>query len=93
MLTFGDSGYALYTALRIPMSLNWTFLTLESRENVVEPGRRIYTVVDGKDFDTFATSALALLATAATPLLMAAADTEKLVARAIPLVFVHNRDN
>ena len=54
VLTFGDSGYALYTAMRIPVSLNWTFLILESDEDLVELGRRIDTVVDGKDFDTFA---------------------------------------
>ena len=79
VLTFGDSGYALYTALRIPVSLNWTFLILESDEDVVELGRRIDTVVDGKDFDTFATSALTLLATAATPQLTAAAAIAKFV--------------
>jgi hypothetical protein len=38
VLTFGDSGYALYTAMRIPASLNWTFLILESDEDVVELG-------------------------------------------------------
>ena len=66
VLTFGDSGYALYTAMHNPVSLNWTFLILESDEDVVELGRRIDTVVDGKDFDTFA-------ATAVTPQLTAAA--------------------
>ena len=93
VLTFGDSGYALYTAMRIPVSLNWTFLILESDEDVVELGRRIDTVVDGKDFDTFATSALALLATAVTPQLTAAAAIAKFVSRAIPQVLVRNRDD
>ena len=93
VLTFGDSGYALYTAMRIPVSLNWTFLILESDEDVVELGRRIDTVVDGKDFDTFATSALTLLATAVTPQLTAAAAIAKFVSRAIPQVLVRNRDD
>jgi hypothetical protein len=93
VLTFGDSGYALYTAMRIPVSLNWTFLILESDEDLVELGRRIDTVVDGKDFDTFATSALALLATAVTPQLTAAAAIAKFVSRAIPQVLVRNRDD
>ena len=93
ILTFGDSGYALYTAMRIPVSLNWTFLILESDEDVVELGRRIDTVVDGKDFDTFASSALTLLATAATPQLTAAAAIAKFVSRAIPQVLVRNRDD
>jgi hypothetical protein len=61
VLTLGDSGYALYTAMRIPLSLNWTFLILESDEDLVELGRRIDTVVDVKDFDTFATSAITLV--------------------------------
>ena len=93
VLTFGDSRYALYTAMRIPVSLNWTFLILESDEDVVELGRRIDTVVDGKDFDTFAASALTLLATAATPQLTAAAAIAKFVSRAIPQVLVRNRDD
>ena len=93
VLTFGDSGYALYTAMRIPVSLNWTFLILESDEDLVELGRRIDTVVDGKDFDTFATSALTLLAAAATPQLTAAAAIAKFVSRAIPQVLVRNRDD
>ncbi len=50
MFTFGDSGYALNTAMRILVSFNWTFLILESDEDVVKLGRRIDTVVDGKDF-------------------------------------------
>ena len=67
VLTFGDSGYALYTAMRIPVSLNWTFLILESDEELVELDRRIDTIIDLKDFDISATSAITLLATAATP--------------------------
>jgi len=93
VLTFGDSGYALYTALRIPVSLNWTFLILEPDEDLVELGRRIDTVVDGKDFDTFATSAITLLAAAAAPQLTAAAAIAKFVSRAIPQVLVRNRDD
>jgi hypothetical protein len=93
ILTFGDTGYALYTATRIPMSLNWTFLILESDQDVVELGRRLDDVVDGKDFDTFASSTLSLLAAAATPQLVAAAAIAKFVSRAIPQVLVRNRDD
>jgi hypothetical protein len=93
ILTFGDSGYALYTAMHIPVSLNWTVLILESDEDVAELGRRIDTVLDGKDFDTFASSVLTLLATGATPQLTAAAVIAKFVARAIRQVLVRNRDD
>ena len=79
--------------MRIPVSLNWTFLILESDEDLVELGRRIDTVVDGKDFDIFATSAITLLAAAATPQLTAAAAIAKFMSRAIPQVLVRNRDD
>jgi hypothetical protein len=50
-------------------------------------------VVDGKDFDAFASSTLSLLAAAATPQLVAAAAIAKFVSRAIPQVLVRNRDD
>ncbi len=56
-------------------------------------GHVLDTEVDGKDFDTFASSALTLLATAATPQLPAAAAIAKFVSRAIPQVLVRNRDD
>jgi hypothetical protein len=70
--------------MRIPVSLNWTFLILESDEDVVELGRRIDTVVDGNDFAPFATSALTLLATAVTSQMTAAAAIARFVSRVIP---------
>jgi hypothetical protein len=75
------------------MSLNWTFLILESDQDVVELGRRMDDVVDGKDFDAFASSTLSLLVAAATPQLVAAAAIAKFVSRAIPQVLVRNRDD
>ncbi len=75
LLTFGDSGYALYTAMRIPVSLNWTFLILESDGEVRELGCRI---------DTFASSALTLLAASAASQLPATAAIAKFVSRATP---------
>ena len=59
----------------------------------MELGRRIDTVVDGKEFDTFATSAITLLAAAATPQLTAAAAIAKFVSQAIPQVLVRNRED
>jgi hypothetical protein len=93
ILTLGDSGYALYAAMRIPASLKCTFLILESDEDVVEIGRRIRTLVDLKDFETSATSTLTLLIAANTPPQEAAVAIARFVSRAIPQVLVHNRDD
>jgi hypothetical protein len=77
----------------ILVSLNWTFLILESDEDLVELGRQIDTVVDGKDVDTFATSAITLLAAVATPQLTAAAAIAKFVSRTIPQMLAPNCDD
>jgi hypothetical protein len=61
------TSYALYTHIRVPVSLNWTFLILESDEELVELGNRIDTVVNRRGFATFATTALILLANAERP--------------------------
>ena len=60
---------------------------------MVELDRRIDDVVEGKDFDTFALSALALVASVVTPQLVATAPIAKFVSRAIPQVLVRNRDD
>jgi hypothetical protein len=36
MKAYRTTSYALYTPIRFPVSLNWTFLILESDEDVVE---------------------------------------------------------
>jgi hypothetical protein len=46
VLTFGDSGYALYTDMRIPVSLNWTFLILESDEDLGKLVQRLVLVLN-----------------------------------------------
>jgi hypothetical protein len=69
--------------MRIPVSLGWTFLILESAEDLVELGLRIDAAVHSKDFDTLDSRALTLLATAAIPQLTAEAGIAKFVSRAI----------
>jgi hypothetical protein len=65
------------------MSLDWNIPILESNDDVAKMGCKIATVVDGKDFNIFATPVLALLAAAATPQLTAVAAIAKLVSYTI----------
>ena len=53
MMTFGDTGYALYTADRIPPSFNWSFLAFELDRDIREIGSRINAIVEGPRFDRF----------------------------------------
>jgi hypothetical protein len=67
-------------------------MILETEEDLIELRRRIDTIVDGKDFYTFATSALIPLAASVTTKLAAAAAIAKIVSQAIPQVLVRYRD-
>ena len=93
VMTFGDAGYALYTADRIPVSLNWTFLVMESDEDINELGKRIDRVIGSPDFDSFTTNLITLLATAATPQVTAAVAIFKFLSRAITKAMIENKDD
>ena len=67
MMTFGDTGYALYTADRIPPSFNWSFLAFELDRDIREIGSRINAIVEGPRFDRFARDLLTLAGAAHHP--------------------------
>ena len=50
IMTFGDTGYALYTADRIPVSFNWSFLAFELDDDIREIGRRLDAVLNDPGF-------------------------------------------
>lgn len=93
VMTFGDVGYALYTADKIPVSFNWTFLVMESDEDINELGRQIDGVLGSADFDSFTTNLLTLLATAASPQVTAAIAIAKFLSRAITKGMIENKDD
>lgn len=67
IMTFGETGYALYTANRIPVSFNWSFLAFELDEDFNEIGGRLDTVLSEPGFDTFTSNVLTLAGAAANP--------------------------
>lgn len=93
VMTFGDAGYALYTADKIPVSFNWTFLAMESDEDINALGQRIDDMIGSPDFDLFTTNLLTILATAVTPQITAGIAIGKFLSRAITKAMIENKDD
>jgi len=67
VMTFGDTGYALYTADRIPVSFNWSLFAFELDRDIREIGRRIDAVIEEPQFDRFTEDILTLAGAASHP--------------------------
>ncbi|MBP1730275.1 MAG: hypothetical protein H6Q55_704 [Deltaproteobacteria bacterium] len=66
-MTFGDTGYALYTADKIPMSFNWSLVAFELDEDINTLGQRIDGLVRSPGFDGFALNLVTLLGAGGNP--------------------------
>jgi len=53
-LTFGDTGFALLTARKIPTAFNWSLLAFELDDDVRGIGEGLSGVIDDPGFDNFA---------------------------------------
>jgi len=92
-MTFGDAGFALYTADKIPVSFNWTFLAMESDQDINQLGQRIDAIIGSTDFDSFTTNLLTVLTTAVTPQITAGIAIGKFLSRAITKTMIDNEDD
>lgn len=66
-ITFGDTGYALYTAKQIPESFNWSLMIFEVDADINSLGKKIDGVLTTPEFDGFVDKALVLAGAAANP--------------------------
>lgn len=48
-MSFGDTGYALYTAHKIPVSFNWSLMLFEIDEDINNLGKTIDGVINAPD--------------------------------------------
>lgn len=67
VMTFGDTGYALYTSDKIPVSFNWSLLAFELDSDIRELGSRIDAIVNEPGFNQFAQDLIALAGAAHHP--------------------------
>ena len=66
-LTFGDTGFALYQADKIPVSFNWSLVVMEIDEDINRLGDTIDSIINADGFDGFVDDVLALATAAANP--------------------------
>jgi hypothetical protein len=79
IFTFGDTGYALYTASAIPQSLNWSFMVLASSKDLKFWEDQLQTVLNDPKFDSFALSLATALKVAVNPALTAGLTIAKFI--------------
>ncbi|MBT8763559.1 hypothetical protein KFV02_06390 [Desulfohalobiaceae bacterium Ax17] len=92
-MTFGDTGYALYTAQKIPESFNWRLIILEIDEDVNNLGRKLDNVINAPEFDGFVGNVLALASAAANPAAVAGVAIAKYVFGIIADTMIENKDD
>lgn len=92
-MTFGDTGYVLYQADRIPDHFNWILLAIESDRDVRDIGQDMTSIVYDQGFDGFISNILTLAATAANPSFVAAVGIAKFVTKVIADQRGKNKDD
>ena len=92
-LSFGDTGYALYTAQKIPTAFNWSLLAFELDDDVRAFGRGLDGVLDDPGFDAFAGDVLRLVGSAGSPAAVAGAAIAKFIFRVVSGSMLRNKDD
>jgi len=93
VMTFGDTGYSLYTASKIPNAFNWSMLAIELDTDVRKLGKRIDEIVSGSEFDSFTSNLLTLLVGAANPAYTAAVQVAKFALKTIADTMLKKKDD
>ncbi len=92
-MTFGDTGYALYTADSIPVSFNWSLMAFEIDHDINELGRSIDDIINAEKFDDFASNVLAAASAAGNPAGLAGVAIAKHVFGIVADRMMKNKDD
>jgi hypothetical protein len=92
-MTFGDTGYALWTTDKIPMSFNWSLLAFEIDEDINTLGKNIDTIVKSDAFNGFAANLLTILGAATNPAAVAGVAIAKFAFGIIAEAMLENKDD
>ncbi len=92
-MTFGDTGYALYTSDHIPVAFNWSLMIFEIDEDINALGKKIEGIINAPGFDGFAENLLTLAAAAANPAAAAGVAIAKYVFGRIADAMIENKDD
>jgi len=92
-MTFGDTGYVLYQAERIPEQFDWILLAIESDQDVRDLGVAMNSVLQNEEFHSTLDQTLALATAAANPTYTAAVSIGKLVTKMLAQQCRKNNDD
>lgn len=93
IMTFGDTGYALYTSSKIPISFNWTLMLFEIDEDINNLGKDIDGVINRPEFDSFVNDVLILASVATNPVAAAGVAIAKYTLGVVAKTLIKNKDD
>jgi len=93
IMTFGDTGYALYTSSKIPISFNWTLMLFEIDEDINNLGKDIDGVINRPEFDSFVNNVLILASAATNPVAAAGVAIAKYTVGVVAKSMIKNKDD
>lgn len=76
-LTFGDTGFVLYQADKIPEDLNWQLVVIGSKDKIRTEAQMLNDVFKDSTFDSFLANILLVLSTSVNPAVTAGIEIGK----------------
>jgi hypothetical protein len=93
ILTFGDTGCALYRSGTIPNDIGWCLIAIESDKEIRKIGTTIDEVINHPAFKIFATSFAGLIGLSSTPAFSASLAVIKYIGQQIATSMKNNKDD
>ncbi|MDN8597917.1 hypothetical protein Q0A17_00565 [Citrobacter sp. S2-9] len=93
VLTFGDTGYVLYSSPDIPDNFNWCLTVIKDDNNTNEIGRQLESAVMQPEFDVFAASLGTLILGAVNPAYAAGVMIAKFLTNVVATTLKNNPDD
>jgi hypothetical protein len=92
-VTFGDTGYALYTSNKIPVSFNWSLLVMEIDEDINQLGQKIDSIINADGFNDFIDDVLLVAGAATNPAAATGIAIAKYVFGIVSDTMIENKDD
>lgn len=95
ILTFGsaDAGISVFTANKIPLDINWSLVLIERDTDVREVGKRLQSIINSPEFDTFTSNLIGIIGSTASPELTIAFKLGKYIAGQAGKIVANNKDD
>jgi hypothetical protein len=93
VMYFGDTGYVLYHAKKIPEHFDWQFVVYESDENIRDTAEMIEDIVNDVEFDKFTGNLANLMVGVPNPAYLAAVAIGKFATKITIKTAKKNKDD